>query len=172
MHGFAVSTLRPAGQTHHHGLAGTVNICVQQTHTGTFGGQCQRQVGSGSGFTHTAFARSHSDDVFHLRQQSHAGLRRVRHHLAADRHLHRGNAWHLRHHVFELLPVRVPQTFGRVAQHQIKTDDAVLDAQVFDGFGCHKILAGQRVRHGLQGEGNVLFGHGHNCSSTFNAKSG
>ena len=172
LHGFAVSTFGPAGQTHHHRLAGAVNIGVQQTHTRAFSGQGQRQIGGGGGFADAAFARSHGNDVFHLRQQGHAGLCRMRHHLAADRHLHRTHTGHLRHHVLKLLLVGIPQTFGRVAQHQIETDGAGLDADVFDGFGSHKILASQRVRHGLQGEGNVLFGHGHKYSNTFHAKRG
>jgi hypothetical protein len=47
-------------------LAGAVYIGIQQAHTGSFGGQRQRQIGSGGGFANTTFARRDSNDVFNM----------------------------------------------------------------------------------------------------------
>ena len=165
LHGFAIRAFGSARQAHHHGLAGTVNIGIQQAHTGTFSGQGQRQVGGGGGFADTAFARGHRDDVFHLRQQRHAGLGRMGNHFGSDLDLDRGHARHLSDHVLQLLLKRRPQAFGGVAQFHLKTDIAAFDLQVFDRFAADEVLPSEGVHHGFQRVADVLFVQGHVYSS-------
>ena len=165
LHGFAIRAFGSARQAHHHGLAGAVNIGIQQAHTRTFGGQGQRQVGGGGGFADAAFARGHRDDVFHLRQQRHAGLRRMGNDFTCDFGFHRGHAGHLAHHMLQLLLERRPQAFGGVAQLHLKTDIAAFDLQIFDRFAANKVLASERVDHGFQRVADVLFAQGHVYSS-------
>ena len=74
LHGLAIFAFRSTFDAHHHGLAGAVDVGIEQTDLGTLGSQRQRQINGGGAFAHTAFARGHSHDVFHLRQQRHATL--------------------------------------------------------------------------------------------------
>ena len=165
LHGFAVGALGPTRQAHHHRLAGAVNVRIQQTHTGTFRGQGQRQIGSGRAFANAAFARGHRNDVFHLRQQSHARLRGVGNDLAADRCLDRSDTGHSRHHLMKLLLKGRPKALGGVTQHQVERHRTAVDAQVFHGFAADEVLASEWVHHGLQRVGDVLFAQGHVYSS-------
>ena len=61
--GLAVGTLGAAGDTHHHGLAGAVDVGIQDAHAGAFGGQGQRQVDGRGALAHAALARSHGNDA-------------------------------------------------------------------------------------------------------------
>lgn len=65
-------------------LTGTVQISIQHTHTRTHPRHGHRQVGSGGGFTHAAFARGHGDDIFHAFNGRHAGLHFVRGNFGGD----------------------------------------------------------------------------------------
>ena len=165
LHGFAITALGSAGQAHHHGLAGAINICIQQAHTGALGSQRQRQIGRGGGLAHAAFARRHGNDVFHLRQQGHAGLRRMGNHFGCDLGLDRGHTGHLPDHMLQLLLKRSPQAFGGVAQFHLETHIAALELQVFDRFAADEVLTSERVHHGFQCVGDVLFAQGHRYSS-------
>ena len=94
-HGFAVFAFGAAFNAHHHGLAGAVDIGIEQAHTGAFCGQRQRQIDSGGALAYAALARGNGHDVFHLRQQCHAALSCMGHNFGSDIGRHVGDAWHL-----------------------------------------------------------------------------
>jgi len=56
LHGLAVFAVGPAFNAHHHGLAGAVNVGVEQAHTGPFCCQRQRQIHGRGAFANTALA--------------------------------------------------------------------------------------------------------------------
>ena len=68
----------------HGRLAGTVQISIQHTYTRAHPRHGHRQVGSGGGFTHAAFARGHGDDIFHAFNGRPAGLHFVRGNFGGD----------------------------------------------------------------------------------------
>ena len=65
-------------------MAGTVQVSIQHTYTRAHPRHGHRQVGSGGGFTHAAFARGHGDDIFHAFNGRHAGLHFVRGNFGGD----------------------------------------------------------------------------------------
>jgi hypothetical protein len=161
--GFAVAALRPALDAHHHGLTGAINIGVEQSHAGPFGGQGQGQVNGRGAFAHATFARRHSDDVFHLRQQLHAALRRMGHDAAAQMHRHLAHAGDLLDGCDQLLAQSGKQAFGGVTQFHLDRHVCAIDAQGFEGFAGDKVLSGVGIHHGADcfAQGGIVQGHGY-----------
>ena len=151
LHGFAVVALRTAFHAHHHRLAGAVNIGIQQANAGPFGRQGQRQVGGGGTFADAAFARRHGDDVFDLRQQGHATLRRMGADLGGDVDGHVIDATHALGSGHQRPAQCRNLAFGGVAQFHVKRHFALGHAEVFEHFCRNKVFASVGVNNGLQG---------------------
>jgi hypothetical protein len=126
-HGLAVITLGATFNAHHHGLAGAINVGVQQAHFGPLCRQSQRQVHGGGAFANAALARCHGHDVFDLRQQRHPPLSRVSGDLAG--HVGR-DVGHARY-TFGRCNQRLAQprdlALGRVTQLHIEGHIATFD---------------------------------------------
>ena len=150
-HGFAVFAFGAAFNAHHHGLAGAVNVGIEQAHTGAFCGQRQRQIDGGSALAHAAFARSNSHDVFHLRQQGHAALGCMGHNFGGDIGRYVGDTGHLFGGCNEGIAQTRNLTLGGIAQLDIKGHVAAVHHQILECFGGHKIFARIGVNDGFEG---------------------
>ena len=161
LHGFAVTRLGAGVDAHHHGLAGAVDISVEQAHAGPLGGQRQRQVHSGGAFAHAALARGHGDDVLHVGHELHTALHGVRNDPGAnvDR-----DVVHPRHRLGgsdQSFAQGRDLALGGVAELDVKSHVAATDLQVFQRAGADKVGAGVGVHHALQRGLDVLFCHSH-----------
>ena len=149
LHVLAVHALGPAFDAHHHGLAGAVNVGVQQADAGAFSGQGQGQVDRGGAFANAALARGDSDDVLDVGQQLHAALHAVAGDFDRDIDRHIGHARHRLDGGNQRFAQAGQLAFGGVAQLDIKSHIAVGDSQVFDGFGTDEVFARVGVNDGL-----------------------
>ncbi len=162
LHVFAVHTFGPALDAHHHGLAGAVDVGVEQADAGAFGSQRQRQVDGGGAFADAALAGGHGHDILHVGQQLHAALHAVAGNFEThvDRHIaHTG-------HAFGGIDQQLADTgelaFRRVAEFDVESHIITADLQVPERFAADKILAGVGVQHALQGaqDGLLFYCHG------------
>jgi hypothetical protein len=159
-HGLAVFALGAAFDAHHHGLAGAVDVGVQNAHARTLGGQRQRQIGGSGALAHPTLARGHGNDVLDLRQQLHAALGRVRDDLAGHVSRHVVHPRHALGGGDQGLTQRRDLALGGVAQFHVKRHAGALDTEVFELLGGNEILACVGIGDGLQGL-QELFGGCH-----------
>ena len=157
LHGLAVQAVGPAVNAHHHGLAGAVDIGVQQAHGRAFGGQRQRKIRGGGALAHPALARGHGHDVLHTGQELHAALHRMGHHFGDHLDLHAANALDRACRRFQAGAQRGLLAACGVAQLHLKRHCVAVDAQIAQGTRADKILAGTGVLHGAQGRHEPLF---------------
>ena len=76
------------GHAEHGGLAGAVEVGIENAHARAHVVQRYGEVGGGGGFAHAAFAGGDGDDVFHAADGAHAGLDFAGGDFAADVGLH------------------------------------------------------------------------------------
>ena len=165
LHGFTVCRLRARTiQPHHGGLAGAINVGIEQTHRSAFGGQGQSQIDGGGALAHTAFARGHGDDVFDIGQQLHSALHRMGDDLGVDGDGHLGDARNGEGCVFERIFQSCQLALGGVAQLQLKLSTVGLHPQIFDLFLGDEVGARVGIAHGLQGLEEQGGGVGHERS--------
>ena len=147
LHGLAVGAFGAAGNAHHHGLAGAVDVGVQNAHARALGGQRQRQVGRGRALAHAALAGRDGDDVLDARQQLHAALHRMRCDLGRDVDRDIAHALDGLGRRDELAAQRRHQALRRVAHLHVEGHVGPRDLQVAQGAGAHIVLAGVGVEH-------------------------
>ena len=150
LHELAIAAFHVAAGAGHHGLAGAVNVSVQQAHLGAFCRQGQRQVDGGGAFAHTAFARGHGNDVFHARQRLHTALHAVRHHGGAQLYIHSLYARHLACGGLQLRTQLGPQALRGVGQRQFERDARAVNAQLAQHFRVGERFACVGVLHAGQ----------------------
>jgi hypothetical protein len=151
-------TTRAPFDAHHHGLAGAVDVRVEQADRGPLGRQGQRQIHRRRALAHAALAGSHGNDVLDLRQQGHAALGGMGHDLLGDvgRHvLHAGDAFGRG----DQGPAkRRDLALGRIAKLHVEGDISARDLKVFECLGRDEIGAGVGVDDGLQGLQQLVWG--------------
>jgi hypothetical protein len=156
------------GNAHHHGLAGAVDIGIQDAHAGPFGGQGQGQVDRGGALADAALSRGHGDDVLHTRQQLHPALHGVRGDLGGDLHADIADTRHRARGGHQGLAQRGMLALAGVAQLDLEGHVAVFDAQALQLTRRHVVFARVGVDDGFQRFGQRRFcdggGHGPDCS--------
>ena len=164
LHGLTVCALGPAVNAHHHRHAGAIDVGIEQAHAGPFGGQGQRQVDRGGALAHATLARGHRHNVFHLGQQLHATLHRVRHDAADHIDRHVINTRHTLACSDQCLAKARDLALGRVAQLHLKGHIALMQGEILDRFGRDKVPPGIGIDHTRKCAHQRLFCHCHSIS--------
>jgi len=138
-----------------------VDVCVEHAHTRAFGRQRECQVRGRGALAHAALARCHRDDVLDARDQLHAALHGVRHHLAGDADAHVARARQCAELGQHLLPDRVELALARVTEFDVEGHVVAGDLDVFRRTSGDEILAGVRIDQFLEGGLDLGFAEGH-----------
>ena len=139
--------------TEHEAHAGAVNVCVQNSHTGT--GQAQRhgEICRHRGLAYPALARGHPNDVGNFAKERNlrlfrsiayaAGIGGKGHlHLSSPQPLHNGNA---------LVLEPVADGACRSREHQVKGNLGPFDFQILYKVQFHDVLVQIGILDSLEG---------------------
>src|SRR3569623_1207907 len=140
LHRFAIAAFGPLLRTQHAGLAGAVNIGIENTDGRTFRRQRQREVDRGGGFTDAALAGRNRDDILDLLHGRRAALNRVRRDLPTEVDIGVTDTVDGFQPSLERVNPAFAHAGGRVAKHYLHRHATVVDDDIFDRLGGEPIL--------------------------------